>query len=150
MSFKPSEVGHESSASSEPSEQKGEWAGDKIPLETLENTRNKLGITVEQMDEAVSKARNYAMKRSSEVDRLDPEEYIISFKTQLHGTIYVCFLSCLVYFLNREYDNIMTIWFIQTFPREAETLGITGWMIRKKILHRNCTTPNIPPICGYR
>lgn len=50
-------------------------------------------------------------------------EHGVSIFQGLNVTIYVALLSALVYFINRDYGNAATIWLVQTFPREAETMG---------------------------
>ncbi|KAL7551778.1 hypothetical protein ACHAWF_018668 [Thalassiosira exigua] len=42
----------------------------------------------------------------------------------LNGSVYLLLLSGMVYFLNRDYDGLVLKWFVATFPREAETLGL--------------------------
>jgi len=129
---KTSDVAQESFSSD--SEQKDEWAGDEIPKQKLEVARKKLGLSKEQMDQAVEQTRAYALNKSNNTSDIDPylEDGIIHGKTWLNGLVYVCLFSFGVYYLNREYNNLATIWFIRLFPKEAETLGITNWMIRLK------------------
>lgn len=40
----------------------------------------------------------------------------------LNNLVYLLFFSGIIYYMNRDYDNIATKWFVITFPREAETL----------------------------
>lgn len=123
---KTSDVVQQSSSSE--LEQKDEWAGDNIPKQQLEEARKKLGVSKEQMDEAIEQARASSLNKSKGAGDLDLENDIISGKTMLNCLVYVCLFSFGVYFLNHEYDNLATIWFIRMFPKEAETLGITRWM----------------------
>jgi hypothetical protein len=41
----------------------------------------------------------------------------------LNKLVYLFFIVGIIHFLNRDYDNIVTIWFLRSFPREAATLG---------------------------
>ena len=38
--------------------------------------------------------------------------------------VYVLFLSGIIYYMNRDYDNLVTKWFVMNFPREAATFGL--------------------------
>jgi len=130
FAMKTSDNIQESSSSSTSSGKNNEWAGDKIPKEKLEQARKKLGLTENQMDQAVRDAKSYALNKSQGATDLDLEG--ISIKSKLNGMLYICFFSSMVYYFNREYDNVVTMWFIRSFPNEAEIIGITGWMIRLK------------------
>jgi hypothetical protein len=37
---------------------------------------------------------------------------------------FIGLLSSLVLILNRDYNNIVTVWFVRTFPRESSTFGL--------------------------
>ena len=47
-----------------------------------------------------------------------------SFFQILNLLVYISLASGLIYFINRDYGNVITIWFVNAFPREAETLGL--------------------------
>mmetsp|Transcript_21015 Transcript_21015/g.37969 ORF Transcript_21015/g.37969 Transcript_21015/m.37969 type:complete len:151 (+) Transcript_21015:186-638(+) len=42
----------------------------------------------------------------------------------LNILVYLFLFLGIMYFLNRDYDNIATKWFVRTFPSEAATLGL--------------------------
>jgi len=124
-------VQESSSSSSTSSGKNNEWAGDKIPKEKLEQARKKLGLTEDQMDQAVKDAKSQALNKSKGTTT-DLDLDGLSIKSKLNGVVYMCVFSSMVYYLNREYDHVATMWFIRSFPNEAEIMGITGWMIRLK------------------
>ncbi len=93
-------------------EGKPTWEGDQIPPEELEQIRKKFRLTVEQMKQVVETARQQITSSS-----WTPHQ-------KLNTMVYVSMLSVLVYVLNRDYGNLAIIWFVQTFPKEAHTLGL--------------------------
>ncbi|KAL7479695.1 hypothetical protein ACHAW6_005420 [Cyclotella cf. meneghiniana] len=44
----------------------------------------------------------------------------------INAVILAIFLSGLVYVLNRDYGNLVTIWFVRSFPRESATIGLSS------------------------
>lgn len=49
---------------------------------------------------------------------------IISIFQILNISVYVLVLGGVVYFMNRDYDDMIKKWFVGIFPREADTLGL--------------------------
>jgi hypothetical protein len=100
----------------EDEEGKPAWAGDQIPPEELEQVRKKFRLTPEQMKQVVETSRQQAAQQITS-SSWTPHQ-------KLNTVVYVIMLSVLVYVLNRDYGNLATIWFVQTFPKEAHTLGL--------------------------
>lgn len=122
-----------------------EWARDRIGQAKLDQDQACLGRSNEPMRVAVSGARCEAaasdecrprwdvrkgtdrqndLRNRLEGDKRHAEPAELSLSQKVDVAVYCLLFACLVYFLNRDYGNIVTIWFIRNFPREAETLGI--------------------------
>ena len=95
------------------------WAGDSIPQEHLEQLRKRFSLTREQMKRVMDVSRRQAM-----TGRLDDDPSFWTPHQQLNALVYTILFFLFVYFVNRDYGNLATIWFAQNFPNEAATLGI--------------------------
>jgi len=118
----------------EQQQQPFEWGGDAIPKGKLEKARKKFGLTNEQMDNAIKDAKDYAMKHRHDGGGYqsnigDDADVNISTLTMIKWVVQLSLFALLIYVINAEYDNVLTIWFIRTFPIEAEILGITNYYL---------------------
>lgn len=93
------------------------WAGDQLPPELLQRTRKRFNLTQEQMDEVLKQSKTEAL---SKID----SDNSFSVSQTINATVYLSLVCILIYYVNRDYDNAVTKWFIHNFPREAETLSI--------------------------
>ena len=113
------------------------WAGDDISNEKLELIRKISGLTKEEIQVVMQKSKEEALNSGKESNRrnrtgiygndINSEEELEDFmtlSTKLNLVVYVVLILAIIYFLNRDYNNLATIWFTTTFPREAATLGI--------------------------
>jgi hypothetical protein len=95
-----------------------EWAGDRIPPAELEKIRKRFKLTKEQMKIVMAKSKkNELVATKDATTSWTPHQ-------QLNAVVYTILIGALIYVGNREYGNILTHWFIESFPREAEILGL--------------------------
>jgi hypothetical protein len=108
------------------------WAGDYIAPKLLERLRQTLHLTEEQMKLVLDTSRRQAMHNNTKKKDQDDSDYTSSDMAEeewtphqvLNRMIYVILMALLMYIANRDYGNVVTVWFITWFPREAATLGI--------------------------
>ena len=107
-----------SNSSSSPS---SGWVGDDIPAEKLEALRVKMGLSQDQMKEVMDVSKQeYLLGVAGTPTCWNASKLL---KT-LNKLVYIGMFIVLIYVLNRDYDNIVTIWFVRNFPREARVFGI--------------------------
>jgi hypothetical protein len=108
------------------------WAGDYIAPKVLERLRQTLHLTEEQMKLVLDTSRRQAMHNNTKRKDHDGSDYTSSDVDEeewtphqvLNRMVYVILMALLMYIANRDYGNVVTVWFITWFPREAATLGI--------------------------
>ena len=102
-----------------------------LPPNQIEKIRKTFRLTHAQMEEVLDESRRQhnnnndegigamgsSLLSSSSLSSWTPHQ-------KMNGLAYLLMLSVLVYVLNRDYGNVVTIWFVQTFPKEARTLGL--------------------------
>ena len=64
--------------------------------------------------------------KTNSYDKIVSEDSTVSIFAIIKVIMFTSLLSGLVYVLNRDYNNVATIWFVQTFPRESSSLGLSG------------------------
>ena len=106
-----------------------EWAGDDIPAEKLEALRSKMGLSRDQMKEVVETSKKEYQQTCEKggVDAVDIDtsfDTTSSFFKSLNRLMYMGMAIAFIHVLNRDYDNIATVWFVKTFPKEAGVFGI--------------------------
>ena len=99
-----------------------EWAGDSIPSEKLDALRSKMGLSEEQMKQVMQRSKEHFLKGGGNEN--DGGGGIASVFQTLNRLVYLGLFMGIIYIFNRDYDNVVTVWFVHTFPREARTLGI--------------------------
>jgi hypothetical protein len=97
----------------------GRWAGDVVPSEAIENLRKKFDLTPTQMKTVMETSRKQYLSQNYDDDSWTPHQ-------KLNVLVYGIMFSVLVFVVNRDYGNIVSIWFATRFPKEAAVLGITG------------------------
>lgn len=88
-------------------------SSNEISKAKIENTRQKFGLTEEQMEKVL---------HSSFQQVEDDLDWTLTQKLNL--LVYGSFILGMAYVLNRDYDSLATQWFVRMFPREAKTLGL--------------------------
>lgn len=102
-----------------------------LPPNQIEKIRKTFRLTHAQMEQVLDVSRRQhnnnndegiggmgsSLLSSSSLSSWTPHQ-------KMNGLAYLLMLSVLVYVLNRDYGNVVTIWFVQTFPKEARTLGL--------------------------
>lgn len=91
------------------------WDGDNIPEEELERIRKRFRLTHEQMAEV--------MNVSKEEATLNQTSYLTPHQ-RMNRTVYLIMILVLIYILNRDYGNLVLIWLVRMFPKEAQVLGL--------------------------
>jgi hypothetical protein len=109
------------------------WAGDYIAPRVVERLRQTLHLTEEQMKLVLDTSRRQAMQNhikknddhgDSDFTRSEVDEEGWTPHQVLNRMVYFILVALLMYIANRDYGNVVTVWFITWFPREANTLGI--------------------------
>jgi len=101
------------------------WAGDTIPKEKLEKLRIRLGLTEEQMQQAIDDARQEATtgtRRQPNATMSLPGNTTLSEK--INSVMSMLIVVAVLYILNYQYKNIITDFLIRMFPKEAKMMGI--------------------------
>ena len=80
-------------------------------------------ISEEQIKQIVQSVHLQQYRRCRRRKNSDDDTFISTFKI-INITILVVLLWCLIFYLNRDYDKVLTNWFIRTFPRESSTFGL--------------------------
>eukprot|EP00978_Attheya_sp_CCMP212_P045440 scaffold346888_cov49-Attheya_sp.AAC.2 len=104
---------------------------DAIPIEKIELVRKMMGLTEDQMDEAVKSAREEQNGKNSGItkeplprrSRGNSASYVIP---TLNFLVYASAFGALIFIMNRDHPGALISWLISVFPKEAETLGITA------------------------
>mmetsp|Transcript_18718 Transcript_18718/g.52069 ORF Transcript_18718/g.52069 Transcript_18718/m.52069 type:complete len:195 (-) Transcript_18718:1546-2130(-) len=99
------------------------WAGDDIPPEQLEQIRKKFRLTQEQMSIVMQQSKQQQQLQQTSPG-LKPQTPSWTPHQTMNTSVYCILISTIIYFLNRDYDGIITKLFIQWFPKEAGTLGL--------------------------
>jgi len=111
-----------------------EWAGDNIHPQKIELLRTKLGLTNEQMQNVIRKSQrewesshndSYGWNYSKTNHNINDGMTITQ---KVNVIVYSSLIVMLVYFINRDYDNVATIWFVRMFPKESRMLGIDDFL----------------------
>ena len=89
---------------------------DEIPSISKEQIKQIIRATQQQQQQ---QQRTNARDKDPDVD-LNISIFTIIKMMTMFGI-----LASLVYTLNRDYNNVITIWFIRTFPRESSTFGLS-------------------------
>ncbi|CAJ1960682.1 unnamed protein product [Cylindrotheca closterium] len=92
------------------------WDGDSIPKEELERIRKRFRMTPQQMTRVVALSKAEGTQ--------DPKYSSLTPHQQLNRMVYLVMIMVLIYILNRDYGNVVLVWFVQIFPKEAEILGL--------------------------
>ena len=86
-----------------------------------------MGLSQDQMKDVVetSKQKYQDTHQEGRGETLEETDMDVPtfFKT-LNRLMYMGMVIVLIYVLNRDYDNIVTVWFVKTFPKEAGVFGI--------------------------
>lgn len=92
------------------------WEGDNIPQEALERIRKQFRLTPKQMDRVMELSKAEATR--------NPRSPSATPHQQLNRMVYLIMFMVLIYVLNQEYGNVVFVWFVQIFPKEAQILGL--------------------------
>mmetsp|Transcript_26221 Transcript_26221/g.36952 ORF Transcript_26221/g.36952 Transcript_26221/m.36952 type:complete len:203 (+) Transcript_26221:95-703(+) len=102
------------------------WAGDAIPKEKLEKLRVKLGLTEEQMQQAIDDARHEAITgERRQLDGTISNTGIRTLFEKINSAVYILIIVAIFYILNYQYKNVVTRFLIRVFPKEAKMIGVT-------------------------
>jgi hypothetical protein len=104
---------------------------DAIPIEKIELVRKMMGLTKDQMAEAVKSAREEQHGRNSGItkeplprrSRGNSGSYVIP---TLNFLVYASAFGALIFIMNRDHPGAFISWLVSIFPKEAETLGVTA------------------------
>ena len=89
----------------------------------IQNFSDLPGISKAQLTRILASLRQQQDKRKIRSKNLEDDS--MSIFTIIKLFIMAGLLSCFVYILNKDYNDIVTIWFVRTFPRESSTLGLS-------------------------
>jgi len=103
------------------------WAGDTIPKEKLEKLRIRLGLTEEQMQQAIDDARHEAKtgtrrQRNATTSQTGNR----SLSEKINSAMSILIVVAVLYILNYQYKNIITKFLIRMFPKEAKMMGMSS------------------------
>jgi len=109
-----------------------EWIGDRLSSHKREKMRKISGLSADQMSEAMKNAKEewkqQHFKKKSKSSYSNCKEVhdaeTISLAQQVNFFVYFVLLGALLYFMNRDYNGVITKVFSKYFPREAKTLGL--------------------------
>ena len=114
--------------------QDDQWIGDNLSENKRKRIKQLMGITDEQMSEAMQKAKdewNQQLGGNQNSNRSFYSDYgtaddadSFSLSQQVNWAVYTILFVSLLYFINRDYDDIVKIFFIRYFPKEANTIGL--------------------------
>mmetsp|Transcript_14599 Transcript_14599/g.20824 ORF Transcript_14599/g.20824 Transcript_14599/m.20824 type:complete len:208 (+) Transcript_14599:138-761(+) len=100
----------------------------KIPKDKLDKVQKLYGLSDNQMNDVMEKSKKEALIRDKVLGSTNlVEENIIDNTTlsrKMNRIIYPTLLILTIYFINNEYENAATLWFVKTFPKEARTLKL--------------------------
>lgn len=82
------------------------------------------GISREQMKQIIQ-ATQQQEKKAIPSSKNNHDDSTISIFSMIKMLIFTGLLTSLIYILNRDYNNVVTVWFIETFPRESSTFGLS-------------------------
>ena len=105
-------------------DEKPTWAGENLSPELLDSTRKKYNLTQEQMVQVMEKSKQDFYNGNAQIE----EDGSYSISQSLNMMVYALLSVALIYYINRDYDHAVTKWFVYTFPREADVLGITKFL----------------------
>lgn len=97
-------------------------------IKRLEAGRKKYDLTSEEIKQILQKQRTNKDNNNDDDLLLDmnndiEDELDLTITQKFNLFIYgSLFIGC-IYVLNRDYDSVVTMWFVRMFPREAKTLG---------------------------
>ena len=91
-------------------------------VKMMERTGQKLGLSGEEIEELLIKT-NQEREGEKFRDIEDDLELNLTLTQKLNLLIYGSFTIVTVYVLNRDYDSVVSHWFVTMFPREAKILG---------------------------
>jgi hypothetical protein len=83
------------------------------------------GISKAQIQQILFFTQQQRVKLNHGHKNIDLNDSVISIFTVIKMILFAGLLSWLVFVLNRDYGNIVTIWFVRTFPRESSTFGLS-------------------------
>lgn len=101
--------------------EKNPVSDDNFPPE-IQNLSSLPGISKMQLIQILTSIQQQENNRSNRSKKI--EDDFVSIFTIVKLLILSGLLSYLVWIFNRDYNNIVTIWFVRTFPRESSTLGL--------------------------
>ena len=78
----------------------------------------------EEMQQQTAKSTSSERQSQIHNNMMMENEETISTLQIINIGVYVLFLSGIIYYMNRDYDNLVTKWFVMNFPREAATFGL--------------------------
>eukprot|EP00804_Cyclotella_cryptica_P012264 CCRYP_013860-RA/>CCRYP_013860-RA protein AED:0.01 eAED:0.01 QI:142/1/1/1/1/1/2/2579/175 len=90
----------------------------------IQELQSLCSLTKDQVDHVIQSMQpqqSKAVKRSKNVETGNSVSIFAITKIMILASL----LSGLVYFLNRDYGNVVTFWFVKSFPRESATIGIS-------------------------
>ena len=100
------------------------WIGDKISEKKLDKVQKLMGLTKEQMDEAVQNAKKEWIEKQQNDDDLDHFLKTTSLAEKMNTFVYIGLFAAFLYFVNRDYNGIIKIMFIKYFPKESKVFGL--------------------------
>ena len=82
------------------------------------------GLSKHQIEQVIRFTQNQHQKSKNGNKNLE-EDPSISTLSIIKLMIMLGLLSALIYFMNRDYNDAVTVWFVRSFPRESATFGLS-------------------------
>uniref|UniRef100_A0A7S2WVX5 Uncharacterized protein n=1 Tax=Rhizochromulina marina TaxID=1034831 RepID=A0A7S2WVX5_9STRA len=89
-------------------------------LHSARKAANFFGISEQDYEKAVEDAKREYKDGASSSEMLGSSEWV----AVANLIVYASLLGALIWAINHDYGNAFTKWFVLTFPREAEALGV--------------------------
>lgn len=91
-------------------------------VKIVERTGQKLGLSEEEIEKFLQQTKQ---AHGGELfrDLEDDLDLHLTLSQKLNLLIYGSFIIGAIYVLNRDYDSVVSHWFVTMFPKEAKTLG---------------------------
>ncbi len=94
----------------------------------IKTARDKYDLTCEEIEEILNKSNKHKHKGKNRTIPLNDDgdiedELNLTMTQKINLLIYGSLILVMVYVLNRDYERVVTMWFVRMFPREAKTLG---------------------------
>ncbi len=89
--------------------------------------QTKFGLTEEQVKKVIQSSKSDKNNKNNDSTFQDLEDELeLTLTQKLNLVIYGSFFIGLIYVLNKDYDSLVTVWFVRMFPREASIFGLSS------------------------